>query len=317
MKQIAEYKLINGKKCFTSLQNEIFHEGKYQKFANSTYTLPKVQANENQYLVLENEGTDKEAWILEDKVLKGVFYEKQGGKMATEIFVRDSARFTEIPPLAFYDDGTTQIFNEDLQEFEYNNRGGVLLEKELAEQLESAKIERLKQLESNWQASKLIVIQNGNTIRIKHDTEERKFFLDNIELVKNETTNSNTVLSYRQVDKEEKCQYRISLVYYIWKYLFADLFLIARLSGFKESIRSKNEGEYTITKLKIENARTIEELNAIVCDFVNPQGVIIDVSVKAKEIFEHADTPENVKQLILKLTDKNGEIHLIEKVLCQ
>jgi hypothetical protein len=58
-------------------------------------------------------------------------------------------------------------------------------------------------------------------------------------------------------------------------------------------------------------------LNAIVCDFVNPQGVIIDVSVKAKEIFEHADTPENVKQLILKLTDKNGEIHLIEKVLCQ
>ncbi len=315
MKQIAEYKLINGKKCFTSLQNEIFHEGEYHKFANSTYTLPKVQANENQYLALENEGTENEAWILCEKTLKGTFYEKQGGKIENEIFLRDIERYTEVPKLEEYDDGSIQTFNEELQAWEYTEKGGILLEKELKEELEKAKKERLAQLENDFNASKLIVIQNGNTIVIKHDTFEREHFLKNIELVVNETTQTNTVLSYRQNDIENRCQYRISLVYYIWKYIFIDLFLVARSSGFKESIRSKNQGEYTIAQLKIANVKTIEELNGVTCNFVNPQGTVIDVSVKAKEIFDNSNTPDDVKALISKLTDAEGNVHLIEKVL--
>ena len=323
MKKIATYTTEGNRKIFACEIDEVAftvgEEVHYGKIANSTYTLPKVQANENQILVLENEGTEKEAWILQDKVLQGTFYEKQGGKMENEIFVRDISRFTQIPPLEFYDDGTTQNFNETLQAWEYSNKGGTLLEKELAQRLESAKIERLKQLESDWQASKLIVIQNGNTIIIKHDTEERKIFLDNIELVKNESTKSNTVLSYRQVDKENKCRYSITLVYYIWKYLFADSFLFVGASGFEESVRSKNEGEYTLAKLKIENATTTDGVNNVVYDFINPQGIVIDISVKAEEMLANTETPEAIKQMILfeKEKDPNGEIHLIKKEKCQ
>lgn len=309
--KIADFEIINDKKVFKAIIDAPKIGEEYFTIANSTRILPTVLPNNNQYLVLENE-----EWVLFEKELNDIFYKKDNCELVNTIFQKDIDLYTKIPPLKAFN-GTIQQFNNELEVWEYIEKGEILLEKERLEALEIAKKERLTQLQNDYNASKVIVIQNGNTIRIEHDTEERKFFLDNIELVKNETMNSNTVLSYRQIDKEEKCQYRLSLVYYIWKYLFADLFLIARSSGFKESIRSKNEGEYTVTKLKIENARTIEELNAVVCDFVNPQGVIIDVSVKAKEIFEHTDTPENVKQLISKLTDKNGEIHLIEKVLCQ
>lgn len=309
--KIADFEIINDKKVFKAIIDAPKIGEEYFTTATSTIILPTVLPNNNQYLVLENE-----EWVLFEKELNDIFYKKDNCELVNTIFQKDIDLYTKIPPLESFN-GTIQQFNNELQVWEYIEKGEILLEKERLEALEIAKKESLTQLQNDYNASKVIVIQNGNTITIKHDTEERKFFLDNIELVKNETTNSNTVLSYRQVDKENKCRYSISLVYYIWKYLFTDLFLVARSSGFRELIRSKNEGEYTLAKLKIENARTIDELNAVVCDFVNPQGIVIDVSVKAKEIFEHPDTPENVKQLILKLTNENGEIHLIEKVLCQ
>jgi len=314
MKQVAEYKLINGKKCFASIQEAVSFEGEYHKFANSTYTLPKVQANENQYLVLENEGTENEAWILQEKTLKGTFYEKQGGKIENEIFLRDAQRYTEVPKLEEYEDGTVQTFNEELQVWEYTEKGGTLLEKERIEALEIAKKERLTQLQNDYNASKVIVIQNGETITIKHDTNEREHFWKNIELVSNETTQNHAVLTYRQNDIENNCQYRISLVPFVWQYLFNDLFLFKRSSGFKESIRSKNEGEYTFAKFRITNSQTIEGLNAVSYNFINPQGLIIDISAKATQMLDDINVSQEIKDLIRDRT-QNGEIHLIEKFI--
>ena len=282
------------------------------------YTDIKPVFNGNTHFAIFDEST--QSWNYKEFTPIGVFYHKQTMdkvQVRSQFDTQYSADlYTHIAPLQEYDDGTIQAFNEELQAWEYTQKGATLLEKELKEELEKAKKERLAQLENDYNASKLIVIQNGNTIVIKHDTFEREHFLKNIELVGNETTQSNTVLSYRQNDIENRCQYRISLVYYIWKYLFIDLFLVARLSGYKESIRSKNQGEYTIAQLKIANVKTIDELNAITCNFVNPQGIVIDVSVKAKEIFDNSNTPADVKALISKLTDADGNVHLIEKVLC-
>ncbi len=281
------------------------------------YTEIKPVFNNNTHFAIFDEGS--QSWNYKEFSPIGVLYNKQTMdkiEVKSQLDLRYSTDlYTDIIPLQEYDDGSIQAFNEELQTWEYTEKGATLLEKERIEALEVAKKEHLAQLENDYNASKVITIQNGNTIVIKHDTFEREHFLKNIELVGNETTQTNTVLSYRQNDIENRCQYRISLVYYIWKYIFIDLFLVGRSSGFKESIRSKNQGEYTIAQLKIANVKTIEELNGVTCNFVNPQGTVIDVSVKAKKIFDNSNTPDDVKALISKLTDAEGNVHLIEKVL--
>jgi hypothetical protein len=321
MLKIATYTMEGNRKIFSSEINavEMVKNGKpsYVKISNSTFTLPKVQANENQILVLQNEGTDNEAWILEDKVLKGVFYEKQGGKMVSEIFVRDSAMFTEVPPLEFYDDETTQIFNEALQEFEYNNRGSVLLEKELAEQLESAKKERLTQLQNDYNTSKKIIIQNGNTLIIEHNTPERSIFLHKLTFMLKEGLLNNVAISYQQ--NVNNVMYRFSALPTIWNYVFKDLFLVDRrksdgtLTGFKESSREHNKILFDLLLLQIQNTTTQQELDSISWEFVNPNGTVINVNNKAGQMLNDASVDDFTKSAINQLKDPTtGDIHLIQ-----
>lgn len=321
MMKIAIYTIENNCKIFSSESDavELIEDGKiiYSKIYNSTFTLPKVQANENQNLILANEGTEQEEWILQDKVLQGTFYEKSSGRVETEIFKRDIDKYTEIPHLPQYEDGTMQEFNDTLQVWEYTTKGKILLQIELAEQLENAKIERLRQLESDWEASKLIVIQNGETIYIKHDTKQRDEFIKKIEQVQKEDMLSKVTVSYYQ--QQDGDIYEISFVPYIWTFIFGELFMSTRDSGLKESSRYHNKKIFDIYSLKIENAKTLEELNALSFRFDNPNGIIININQKAIEMLENSETPDWIKKMILaeKLKNANGEIHLIKKIVCQ
>jgi|694.fasta_scaffold75829_5 hypothetical protein len=306
--KIADFEITNDKKVFKAIIDAPKIGEEYFTIANSTKILPTVLPNNNQYLVLENE-----EWVLFEKEINDIFYKKDNCELVNTVFQKDIDLYTKIPPLKAFN-GTIQKFNNKLQAWEYVEKGEILLEKERIEALEIAKKERLTQLQNDYNASKVIVIQNGETITIKHDTNEREHFWKNIELVSNETTQNHAVLTYRQNDIENNCQYRISLVPFVWQYLFNDLFLFKRSSGFKESIRSKNEGEYTFAKFRITNSQTIEGLNAVSYNFINPQGLIIDISAKATQMLDDINVSQEIKDLIRDRT-QNGEIHLIEKFI--
>ena len=306
--KIADFEITNGKKVFKAIIDAPKIGEEYFTIANSTKILPTTLPNNNQYLVLENE-----EWVLFEKEVNDIFYKKDNCELVNTIFQKDIDLYTKIPPLKSFN-GTIQKFNNKLQAWEYVEKGEILLEKERLEALEIAKKEHLTQLQNDYNASKVIVIQNGETITIKHDTKEREYFWKNIELVSNETTQNHAVLTYRQNDIENNCQYRISLIPFVWQYLFNDLFLFKRSSGFKESIRSKNEGEYTFAKFRITNSQTIEGLNAVSYNFINPQGLIIDISAKATQMLDDINVSQEIKDLIRDRT-QNGEIHLIEKFI--
>ena len=315
-KMIYEYDLD---KVFVSETVEKFSPLDGSLIVPQFYTEVKPVFNSDTHFAMFDENS--QTWNYKEFSPLGVFYNK---KSMAKIEIRSqydadyaADLYTNISPLQEYEDGTIQVFNDTLQAWEYTEKGEILLEKERLEALEIAKKERLTQLQKDYNASKVIVIQNGETITIKHDTKEREWFWKNIEIVLNETTEQNTVLVYRQLDTENLCQYKISLVCYVWKYIFSDLFLITKSSGFKESIRSKNEGEYTFAKFRITNSQTIEGLNAVSYNFINPQGLIIDISVKAQEMFENPETPDYIKSLITNSVKADDKIHLIEKELCQ
>jgi len=280
------------------------------------YTHIKPVFNGNTHFAIFDEST--QSWNYKEFTPIGVFYHKQTMdkvQVRSQFDTQYSADlYTHIAPLQEYDDGTIQAFNEELQAWEYTQKGATLLEKELKEELERAKKEFLAQLENDFNASKLIVIQNGETIVIKHDTKERTKFMENIDNVTNEYNNNRGAVMYWQNDIENRCSYIITLSTYIWKYIFSDLFSMTKPSGFTVSIRKHNELNYQLVKAKISNAGTLEELMQIFYSFINPNGLVIDISVKAKEIFDNPNTPESIKAEIVKMTTEDG-IHLIKKVL--
>ena len=306
--KIADFEITNGKKVFKAIIDAPKIGEEYFTIANSTKILPTVLPNNNQYLVLENE-----EWVLFEKELNDIFYKKDNCELVNTIFQKDIDLYTKIPPLKSFN-GTIQQFNNELEVWEYTEKGSELLELEFQERLQILKDTKFIQLSDSYKASKLIVIQNGETIKIEHNTVERDYFFKNIEFMSNETIQSRSVLTYRQDDIKNNCQYSLALVPYIWQYLFNDLFLFERSSGFKESIRSSNQGMYSKTQLRIDNAKTIEELNQISFNFINPNGLVIDISEKATQMLNDVNVSQEIKDLISDRT-QNGEIHLIEKFI--
>jgi hypothetical protein len=291
------------------LQPDIF--GDYNAKNNSTDIKP-IYDNGKQDAFFDEK---LQKWIVKDKKISGSFYEKKGGKMETEIFLCDIEKYTEIEPFEDFGDGSIQNFNEALQVWEYTKKGNIVLEYEMKNLVELSKKQKLEELERNFNSSKLIVIQNGETMVIKHDTNKRREFMKNLEIVTNEYSDQKGVLRYWQHDDENNCIYTIVLSTYIWKYIFSDLFSFTSQNGFKPSIRTENEFTYEITKAKISNATTLEEIMKISYNLINPSGLVIDISIKAKEIFDNPNTPESIKEEIVKLTTEDG-IHLIKKILC-
>lgn len=192
---------------------------------------------------------------------------------------------------------------------------GIFYEKSVEEK----RVERLASLEDDYNASKKITIQNGNTLIIEHNTPERSIFLDKLMIVSQENLLINVSISYQQ--KVNNSMYRFSALPTIWNYIFKDLFLTDRKTsdgtptGFKENSREHNKIVFDAMVLKIQNSTTTEELNAISWEFANPNGVVIDVNDKATQMLNDVNVDDFTKQAINTLKDSTtGQIHLINIV---
>lgn len=170
--------------------------------------------------------------------------------------------------------------------------------------------EKKDKLKSDYNYSKRIILQNGNTLVINHDTPERKFFTDNLENLKRIEQAENSVLSYWQ--EVDGVLLGFSALSYIWKYLFLNKFTNKKPSLTLEAKRNKNKEILDLKKLKIENATSIEELEGIDWSFEN--FTIININLEAKKLIDDPKTPTYVIEAIKNLQDKDGQIHLIKEL---
>jgi len=193
----------------------------------------------------------------------------------------------------------------------YENINLVDLDNYTLPQLKQAKLNELNTLFNN---SKLITIQGNYTIEIKHDTPERDIFLTKIEQLSREDIENNTVVGYSQ--EQNGNLYKIALVPYIWKYIYTNLFLVARASGFKESIRDRNKQLHKEYHLKIQNSATKEAVNDIEFVFINPNGIVINVDDNAQNILNDPATPSSIIDLINQIPLVNGRLNLITEKIC-
>ena len=242
-----------------------------------------------------------------DELESGSFYLKTDGTFADLIEKDKSNEYTNIIPLQKFEDGTTQVFNEALNAWEYTFKGSELIELEKKQQLETARIEKLTELGTAFANSKRIIIKNGITLEINN----RNVFLAQLNEVKVIDSNSDVVKSYQQIDGIKKKVYSLSSVPAILKKVYEGYFVTTTATGFVEATSSYNKKREIKYRFAIEQAETIDKLNGIALAFDKPNGVEIPINETAAEILKDKGITEAVKDLIKKQTDKDGNIHLI------
>lgn len=260
----------------------------------TTQKIPDYNAN------LEIPKFVDDSWVLEDLKETGVFYLKTDATEFTEIVKKNADLYTQIEPLQKYDDGTTQAFNDATQAWEYTFKGADLLEVERVEALEASKQVRISELETDYTASKKIILKNGTTWVIEGATY--KALKDKLALIFSDNADLTKVYTFFEGDAS-KPNYYVNVICYIWRYILKDFYEVVLGVG-------NNRKVYDFTKADMLNAQDLTALNAITWSFTPAE--VIDVSDKAAELEQQANTPQYVLDVIAAAKDAQGEIHLVQ-----
>lgn len=181
------------------------------------------------------------------------------------------------------------------------------------QELNSQKRIVIKQLASDYNASKKITIQNGKTLLIAHDTQERSYFLDLIEKASNLSKTKGAFI-YKQ--KTNSGTLALRILPEIAVYIFKDLFVATLANSHQTEVNSREHNKTTVYELALENinnATTQAELDAIKWTFLHPAGIVIDVNDKATQMLNDATVSEVAKAAINAAKDPaTGEIHLVK-----
>lgn len=190
----------------------------------------------------------------------------------------------------------------------------VALTQELKSQhdFEDLKVQKYNLLRLEYESTKVITLQNGNTLIIKGNTPERDIFFQNLENLQKLDNIDNAILTYWQ--EEDGTIYQFSALSYIWRYMFSALFLKSENGIIKGTIRGQNKNEYLVNNLKIQKAQTVSDLDSVTWNFINPHGMVIDINEKSRIMLNDIQVPEYVKNIIASAMDANGQIHLIQKI---
>lgn len=178
--------------------------------------------------------------------------------------------------------------------------------------LPDLKLKKIEDLLADYNYSKKIILQNGNTLVIDHDTPERGIFISHLEVAKRVEKEESSVLSYHQ--KVDNVYLGFTALTYIWNYLFFKKFTNKRPSLTLQAKRSKNKEIYDVKKLKIQNATSIQELEGI--DWHFEDITIININVEAQKLLDDPKTPAYVIDAINdpSLKGEDGQIHLIQQL---
>jgi len=172
--------------------------------------------------------------------------------------------------------------------------------------LKSLRREKLKNLEDDFNKSKTITIINGNSLIIKHDCPKRDYFLNILEEVKR--LDDNMEISHIFTQKSSGLGFKVSP--FIANYILLKDFT-ENVNGRIIKIREHNKAiVYDNAENKIEQATSIEELEAINWNFLKPNGIEININERVADIMNGDD--ENLKDAIERVTDKDGQLHFIK-----
>lgn len=176
------------------------------------------------------------------------------------------------------------------------------------------KSNRVLDLETDFNASKKITVQNGKTLEVEYDTPERDIFLKLIEDVSNLSTTEGAAFIYEQQTDAGKLALRI--LPEIAAYIFKDLFVATLNNPQQTKVNSRVHNKTTVYELareEINKATTQAELDAITWNFLNETGIVIDVNDKAEQMLEDPTVSDVAKAAINAAKDPTtGEIHLVK-----
>jgi len=207
---------------------------------------------------------ENKVWILKDKKISGYFYEKKGGKMETEIFIRDIDKYTETPPFEDFGDGSIQDFNETLQYWEYVKKQEKVLELEFSKIQESKIIE----IQKDYQLSQQILIKNGKSVLIKIMGQE---YADLQREFNKSSYRKDKLAILLLRDLNDQKIYKLVIARSFGKFLLTKIQDISQNNFFKKEI--------ALQKIN-RNKLTLEELTALKVDFIFNSEINIDVEAE-------------------------------------
>ncbi len=257
--KIADFEITNDKKVFKAIIDAPKIGEEYFTIANSTKILPTVLPNNNQYLVLENE-----EWILFEKEINDIFYKKDNCELVSKVFQKDINLYTKIPPLKSFN-GTIQQFNNELQAWEYVEKGSELLELEFQEKLKILTDTKLNKIRSDYQQAQQVLLKNGKAILIRimgsdYSDLQREFNKSSWRRDK-----LATIIFKNLLDQKK---YKIVIPRSFGKHLLTKI----------QEISQENYLKKEIALEKIEkNELTFDELFALKVDFIFNSEINIDI----------------------------------------
>jgi len=176
----------------------------------------------------------------------------------------------------------------------------------LQKDLQKTKTLKLFSLVKDFNKSKTITIINGNSLIIKHDCPKREYFLKILEEVKR--LDDNMEISHIFTQKSSGLGFKVSP--FIANYILLKDFT-ENINGRIIKVREYNKAiVYDNAESKIEQATSIEELEAINWNFLKPNGIEININERVVDIMNGYD--ENLKSAVERVTDENGQLHFIK-----
>lgn len=236
------------------------------------------------------------------EIIESIFYKKTDAGEENTIEVAHKNEYTQIPPLKKYNDGTTQAFNDDLEAWEYTFKGEELLAYEAKIELEGAKNQKINELEAAYEKSKKIKFVQAKNEEM--NILDRDHFFDMISSLRRgekELNGEGDLVIKRHINHQDRKE--LVAIVYFQRLVFYDKFMHAH-AGMLISIRDENYCRFFKFKAAIEQCQTQDSLDLIAFNFLNPDGVLIDVHAEAESLLKNPETPDIVKQ---KIEDRRGD----------
>lgn len=204
-------------------------------------------------------------------------------KKFEEIAISNRCRDTQLATnieLPSYDGNFQEVFfNEEKQEW-------IIVEKSDKNYIEIQQIkkQKLKQLEEEYANTKTIYVNNGNSFVLKKTDKDYERFREIIDNAINGTERNDFIkVNFFFVSKEDKCKYSITLMNYIWRYVFSK----------SQQQRKHNTELEEVCKVKIEilaEEGKIKELQDLSFNFSFPDGFVVDVNTLIENLLYEIKT---------------------------
>jgi hypothetical protein len=282
-KIIYEYSLD---KIFVKETVETYNQFDGSLILPQFYTEIKPIFDSSTHFAIFNE--DKQKWEYKEFVDTGIYYNK---KNLNEIEIKNKydanyslELYTKIKPLVNFNDGTIQKFNEQLQCWEYIEKGSELL----ALELEDLKKKKIAEIKNDYEKSQEVLLKNGKSVLIKVMGQE---YADLQREFNKSSWEKDKLTDLVIKDLNDKKRYKLTVPRSFGKLLLSKI----------QKISAKNYKKKEVFIQKIEREElSLEELSFLKIDFIFNSEININTEADnyISDPYYKAKYPEDVDFVI-------------------